>query len=396
MTGLLSLLKLTHNQWWMLVVLSIFFLIVGRTSAVLLVRFYYAEGGSSMCVATVVQTAGFPILCIPLILTPPTAKSSDTPDPVPKKLIILNYLCFGVLLAGINLLHAVGLLYLSASTYSLIGSTQLFFNAMFALAINSQKITPIILNSLIILTFSAALVAADQVPDERAGVTKVEYAIGVLCTLSASAVYALWLCLMQLVFQKVFNAKTFTAVMKMQLYTSLVAAAVSTIGLFATGQWRNLGGEMRNFNTGPASYIMTLVWTAISWQVCSVSVVSLVFLVSSLFSNAIVIVALAVAPIASLIVFHDRLSVVKGIAILQALWGFSTYLYQNYRDDCRVRSQIRMQKQMQTKKQAPALAAAPAQTQTQTQTLKVALTQTDVGETSQDSHCIVPIEQASQ
>lgn len=288
-----------------------------------------------MFLATIVQTAGFPILCIPLILIPLPASSSPPPDPRSKRQIALIYVSLGVLLAGNNLLYAVGLLYLSASTYTLICATQLAFNAVFSFFINSQKLTPLILNSVVILSFSAALLAVNGDTDTPAGVSKLEYAIGLLCTLGASAVYALLLSLMHLSFQKVLKSESFAVVMKMQIYTSLVATIVSTGGLFASGQWRTLQREMENFNTGPPSYFMTLVWTAISWQVCSVGVVGLIFLVSSLFSNVMSTVAVAAAPIASLIVFHESMNGTKAIAVLLALWGFASYLFQNHLDDIR-------------------------------------------------------------
>ncbi|KNA19985.1 hypothetical protein SOVF_056470 [Spinacia oleracea] len=331
----LPILRLTRKRWWMFVAINIAFVVLGQTGAVLLGRFYYAEGGSSMFLATIVQTAGFPILFIPLILIPLPACSSPPPDPHTKTHIALIYLSLGVLLAGNNLLYSVGLLFLSASSYSLICATQLAFNAVFSYFLNHQKFTPLILNSVVILSFSASLLAVNGDSDSPAGVSKLEYAIGFLCTLGASAVYALLLSLMQLSFQKVLKSDSFALVMKMQIYTSLVATIVSTGGLFVSGQWRTLQREMENFNSGPASYLMTLVWTAISWQICSVGVVGLIFLVSSLFSNVISTVALTAAPIASLIVFHESMNGAKAIAMLLALWGFASYLFQNYLDDSR-------------------------------------------------------------
>ena len=82
---------------------------------------------------------------------------------------------------------------------------------------------------------------------------------------------------------------------------------------------------------------MTLVWTSIAWQVCSVGVVGLIFLVSSLYSNVISTVSLAVTPIAAVIVFHDKMNGVKIISMLLALWGFASYIYQNYLDDSKTR-----------------------------------------------------------
>ncbi|KAH9626392.1 hypothetical protein KSS87_009078 [Heliosperma pusillum] len=325
--------KLTRKRWWLFVALSIAFLLVGQTAANLLGRFYYAESGSSLFLVTLVQTAGFPMLCIPLILIPSNPKDNPVPsDPIDKKYITLVYLCLGVLLAGDNLLFSVGAMYLPASTYSLISATQLTFNAIFSFFLNSQKFTSMILNSVVALTISSGLLALGNRWNAPDGVSRLEYVIGFLCTVGASAVYSLLLSLMQLSFQKVLKAETFGVVMRMQIYTSFVATVISMGGLLASGQWRNLGTEMENFDTGPASYVMTLVWSGISWQLCSIGVLGLIFLVSSLFSNVTSTAALAITPIAALIVFHDPMTGVKGLAMVLSLWGFATYLFQIYLD----------------------------------------------------------------
>ena len=189
---------------------------------------------------------------------------------------------------------------------------------------------------MVILSFSAALLGVNESSDRPAGVTKSKYAIGFICTLGASALYSLLLSLMQLTFQKALKKETFSVVLEMQIYTSIVASIASVVALFASGQWRSLGGEMHGFHTGKVSYVLTLSWTAVCWQVCAVGVVGLIFLVSSLFSNVISTVALAVAPIASVIAFHDKMNGVKIIAMLQALWGFASYIYQNYLDESRL------------------------------------------------------------
>ncbi|GAB4834377.1 Probable purine permease 11 [Ancistrocladus abbreviatus] len=332
-----TLIKLNRCQWWLVVALNIFFLICGQTAAVLLGRFYYDKGGSSTFMATIVQTAGFPILVIPLLLLPSSPRPSITSNPLSWKYVSLIYIGLGIVLAGDDLLYSVGLLYLSASTYSLICATQLAFNAVFSFFINSQKLTPLILNSVVVLSFSASLLAVNDGSDAPSGVTKWQSVIGFLCTLGASALYSLLLSLMQLTFEKALKKQTFSVVVEMQICTSIVATVVSIAGLFLSGQWKNLGAEMASFTTGKASYVMTLVWTAVVWQVNSLGVVGLIFLVSSLFSNVISTVALAVAPIASVIAFHDRMNGVKVIAMLQALWGFASYIYQNYFDDSKIR-----------------------------------------------------------
>ena len=312
--------------------LNIFFLLAGQAAAVLLGRFYYDEGGNSKWMATFVQTAAFPILLIPLFLLP-SSKEPSTNAPPSFTILASIYIALGVVIAGDNMLYSIGLLYLTATTYSLVCATQLAFNAVFSFYINSQKFTALILNSVVILSLSAALVAISDDSEGPSGVSKGKYAIGFSCTLAASALYSLLLSLMQLSFQKVIKKETFTVVLEMQIYTSIVATCASLVGLFASGEWKTIHGEMDAFSKGRISYVMTLVWTAVAWQVCSVGVVGLIFLVSSLFSNVISTVSLAVVPIASVMVFHDNMNGGKIIAMLMAFWGFASYTYQNYLDD---------------------------------------------------------------
>lgn len=337
LTNPLLLIKLNRWQWWFLVALNIFFLVVGQSAAVLLGRFYYDQGGNSKWMSTLVQTAAFPVLFIPLFLIPTSQEPSTSSSPPSIKVLALIYFSLGLLLGGDNYLYSTGLLYLSASTYSLICASQLAFNAVFSYFINSQKFTALILNSVVVLSLSAALIAVNDDSEGPSGVSKGKYILGFLCTLGASAIYSLLLSLMQLTFQKVLKRETFSVVLEMQIYTSLVASCVSIIGLFASGEWNSLHGEMDTFGKGRAAYVLTLVWTAVAWQVCSVGVVGLIFVVSSLFSNVISTVSLAVTPIASVIVFHDTMNGVKVIAMLLALWGFASYIYQNYLDDSKAR-----------------------------------------------------------
>ncbi|GMI69357.1 purine permease 11 [Hibiscus trionum] len=330
-------LNLKHWQWWVLVAINIFFLVAGQAAAVLLGRFYYDQGGNSKWMATLVQTAGFPVLFIPLFLLRHSSEASASSTSPTIGILALIYSVIGALVAGDNMLYSVGLLYLSASTYSIICATQLAFNAVFSYFLNSQKFTALILNSVVILSLSAALIAVDDDSEGPSGVSKAKFLIGFLSTLGASALYSLLLSLMQLSFQKVLKKETFSVVLEMQIYTSVVASCVSVLGLFASGEWKSLQHEMQGFEAGTVSYVLTLVWTAITWQVCAVGVVGLIFLVSSLFSNVISTMSLAVTPLAAMVVFHDKMNGVKVIAMLLAVCGFASYIYQNYLDDTNAR-----------------------------------------------------------
>ncbi|KAE8686147.1 putative purine permease 11 [Hibiscus syriacus] len=224
-------LKLNHWQWWALAAINIFFLIAGQAAAVLLGRFYYDQGGNSKWMATLVQTAGFPVLFIPLFFLRPSSEASTSSASPPIRILALVYFVLGAVVAGDNMLYSVGLLYLSASTYSLICATQLAFNAVFLL----PKFTEV-------HCFDPEL-------------------CGYLVILS---------------FQKVLKKETFSVVLEMQIYTSVVASCVSVVGLFASGEWKTLQHEMQGFDAGRVSYVLTLVWTAVTWQVCA-GVVGLIF-----------------------------------------------------------------------------------------------------------------------
>ncbi|CAJ1955504.1 unnamed protein product [Sphenostylis stenocarpa] len=70
---------------------------------------------------------------------------------------------------------------------------------------------------------------------------------------------------------------------------------------------------MEVFGKGQVPHVMSLVWTTVAccW---------LDFPVSSLYSNVIRSVSLAVTPIAAAIVFHDLMNGLKIISMLLARW----------------------------------------------------------------------------
>lgn len=334
--------KLPNYRWWLRVIIYILFLLTGQSAATLLGRLYYDKGGNSKWMATFVQSAGFPILLPLLCFFPSSTKLTTNPvhsttssaTKIPKlSTLALLYLAFGLLLTGDNMMYSYGLLYLPVSTYSLLCATQLAFNAFLSFFLNSQKFTPFILNSLVLVTMSASLLAINADSENNTNnIPKRKYVTGFLCTLGASATYSLYLSLVQLSFQKVIKSETFSTVLNMQIYPSFFATCGCVVGLFASGEWKGLESEMKEYKQGRVSYIMTLLWTAVTWQISSVGLLGLIFEVSSLFSNVISTLALPLVPILAVIFFHDKMDGVKVMAMLLAIWGFLSYIYQNYRD----------------------------------------------------------------
>ncbi|KDP37934.1 hypothetical protein JCGZ_04577 [Jatropha curcas] len=325
-----------NYNWWFRISIYIIFLLVGQSVAVLLGRLYFVRGGKSKWMATLVQLIGFPIL-IPcyFFLKLKIPRENDiiiTKSPSSLTLAAI-YISFGLLIAVDCFLYSIGLQYLPVSTYTLICASQLAFNAFFSFFLNSQKFTPFIVNSLVLLTISSVLLVFNNESGNPTGVSKVKYAIGFVCTVAASAGYGLVLSLTQLFLRKVAKKQTFKVVMSMIIYPSAVATVVTLIGLFTSGEWNDLTREMNGYQLGKISYLMNLTWTAIIWQIFTIGCVGLIFEVSSLFSNSISVLGLPIVPVLSVFVFHDKMDGVKIISMVLAVWGFLSYVYQHYIDD---------------------------------------------------------------
>ncbi|XP_008444245.2 purine permease 21-like isoform X2 [Cucumis melo] len=163
--------------------------------------------------------------------------------------------------------------------------------------------------------------------------SKAKYMIGFICTIAGSAGYGLLLSLIQLFFDNVMKSESFKAIVDIIVYRSLVACVTIVVGIFVSGEWRDLKREMNEFEMGKVSYFMTLVWTTLMWKIFTVGSIALIFEVSSLFSNAVGVLGLPIVPVAAVIVFHDNMSKLKGASMALAIGGFIAYVYQQYVDD---------------------------------------------------------------
>ncbi|XP_073266763.1 probable purine permease 10 [Populus alba] len=324
-----------YRRWIRMSIYTVF-LLAGQSAATLLGRLYFVKGGNSKWMATLVQLAGFPVL-IPFYLISTTSKPSTNDSQIKSPSVTtlaLIYVSIGLLVAAGCYLYTIGLQYLPVSTYTLICASQLAFNSVFSFFLNAQKFTPFIINSLVLLTISSILlVFNNESSDGTSGVSKAKYAIGFTCTVAAAAGFGLVLPLTQFCFNKVIRRQTFKAVLDMIIYQQIVATSVIVVGLFASGDWKGLTREMDGYKMGKVSYVMNLVGTAISWQVCTIGCVGLIFDVSSLFSNAIGVLGLPIVPVLAVFVFNDKMGGVKAISMVLAIWGFISYAYHHYLDD---------------------------------------------------------------
>ncbi|XP_071719673.1 probable purine permease 10 isoform X1 [Rutidosis leptorrhynchoides] len=336
---------LVQYKWWIQMALFTTFVLAGQSVATMLGRLYFDKGGNSKWMATLVQTAGFPLM-FPLIFMFLPSKSQQRQNPIittnkPSWItVFMLYTFLGVFLAADCLLYTFGLKYLPVSTYSLICASQLAFNALFSYFLNGQKITPYIANSLVLLSFSSSLLVFQSDSEDSVKTSRSKYIIGFVCTVAASAGYALMLSVTQLAFQKILKSESYRVVFDMIVYQNMIASVIILVGLFASGEWKDIKNEMKNYESGTISYIMNLVWTAISWQVFSIGCVGLIFEVSSLFSNVISTLGIPIVPVFAVVFFHDKMNGVKVISMLLAIWGFTSYIYQHYLDDLQEKQRI--------------------------------------------------------
>ncbi|KAL6642372.1 hypothetical protein ACP70R_020553 [Stipagrostis hirtigluma subsp. patula] len=310
------------TRWWMATAADMLMLFCGATVATLLTRLYFDSGGNSKWMATLVQSGGAPLLVIPLLLTPPP--SPEERRPAASKMAAV-YAGIGAMLSFDYLMYSYGLQYLPASTYALVSATQLAFNAVTSRLVNAQRFTALVANSVVVLTFSAALLAVGSASDETSSkVPRGRYAAGFALTLAASAFNALILSLLELTFEKAIGARTARWVLRVQLDTNLAATAVSAAGLLASGEWRTVPGEMAAFRHGPARYALTLAGAAVGWQAGAVGMMRLIARVSSLFANMACTVALPLVPVFAAALFGDKMTGVKVVAICSWPYGGSS------------------------------------------------------------------------
>ncbi|CAN1251321.1 Purine permease 21 [Linum perenne] len=319
-------------MWWIKVLIYAAVIIACQSAVVLLARLYFVKGGTSKWISLISQLGGFPVL-IPYYIYSNFIKHRHNVNDhhLPPLTYGSFYVFQGILIWGSTYLYTIGLQYLPVSTSTIIASSQLAFNALFSYFINSQKFTPFITNSLFLLTLSSVLLVFGGDPSGSTSTGGGKYAVGFICTVAGAAGFGLYFSVSEYSFENI-TIRCQTRGISFKCDEINAVNLTSSIGLFASGEWRGLRKEMEEYELGEMSYVMTLVWTGLNWQIFSVATMALVFEVSSVFSNAVGTVGLPLTPMVAVVVFHDRMSGVKAIAMVLAVWGFVSYLYQHYLD----------------------------------------------------------------
>ncbi|CAO2834434.1 unnamed protein product [Amaranthus hypochondriacus] len=311
-------------------VLNCLMLGIGISGGPLVMRLYYIHGGKSIWLSSWLETGGWPIMIIPLLFTYFRRRAVDKTQ---AKLIsikpttIFHASIVGIVAGAGDYCYAYGVKHIAVSTSSLILATQLAFTALFAFLLVKQKFTAYSVNAVALLTFGAIVLALHANKDRPAGESSVEYYLGFAFTLASSALFALMLPLIELTFKKAKQSVTYSLVMEIQLVLSFSATVVCTIGMLASGDYKDYAREVEEYKLGKAMYLMVLICGAILWQFFYLGAAGVIHYGSSLLSGVIIAVALPFTEIAAVIFYHENFQVEKGVSLVLSLWGFFSFFY---------------------------------------------------------------------
>ncbi|KAI3939749.1 hypothetical protein MKW92_042136 [Papaver armeniacum] len=335
----------------LLLIVNCILLSVGQVGGPMMLRLYYLHGGQRKWLSSWLQTSSFPILLIPLMVSWFKSKSkfhsqsqSTNNDHVKPGFLLSRKLFIWSVIVGIitgldSFLFAVGYSYLPVSVASLLMSTQLAFTAVFALILVKQKFTPYSINSVVLLTLGAVILAFHTSSDKPIGVSKALYFLGFFMTLGGAALLGFMLPLIEFVYANASKVITYDLVMQMQFLVSLFATVFSTIGMLINKDFQAISREANEYGLGETKYYMVLVFTSILIQLSIVGYLGVIFYATSLFTGILVTLLIPVQQVFAIIFFHEKFSAEKGMSLALSIWGFASYFYGEYRQTKKKKNQ---------------------------------------------------------
>ncbi|XP_002961495.2 probable purine permease 5 [Selaginella moellendorffii] len=314
-------------SFWILLVLSTLTMLVAFPVSSILFRLYYVNGGSHRWLLTWVGSAGWPLPAIILLLVYPVRGIAPTR---PTWTLLLAYAVIGFLSAADNFMFAWSYAYLPASTSTLLASSSLAFTAIFAWLLVHKKLNASSVNSIAIMTAGAVILGLDSSSDRPPGTTSRQYLIGFVLDVAGSALHGLIFVLSELVFVKLLDRRVGSAVhlvLELQVVTSIFACLFTVVGVIASGDFGDMGGESQAFKHGPVAYYMVLVWASVSNQLGVLAGVAVLYLTSALFAGVLNAARVPLTAVAAVLCFGDNMSGFKVMSILLTIWSFGSYVY---------------------------------------------------------------------
>ncbi|KAL8458211.1 hypothetical protein ACS0TY_035918 [Phlomoides rotata] len=302
-------------------------LAVGICGGPLVMRLYFIRGGARIWFSSWLETGGWPIILLPLLISYMHRRRSTTEAKpfLMKPRLFMAAAVIGVLTGLDDYLYAYGVAKLPVSTSSLLTATQLAFTAVFAFLLVKQKFTAYSVNAVVVLTVAAVVLGLHTNGDRPAGETNKDYWLGFVMTLLGAALYGSILPLVELMYKKAKQEMTYTLVMEIQLVISIFATAFCTVGMLINNDFQAISREAQKYELGEAKYYLVVVWNAIIWQGFFLGVIGVIFYSSSLLSGIFIAVLLPITELLAVLFYHEKFQAEKGIALFLSLWGFIYY-----------------------------------------------------------------------
>ncbi|KAF9589981.1 hypothetical protein IFM89_029718 [Coptis chinensis] len=316
-------------KWWLLL-LNIACTATGAIGGPLLIRLYFNHGGNRKWLPAWLQTVGFPMHAIPIVILysrrTPGAKFFASPK------LLLCAAVIGVFAGLDNFMYTLGLSYLPVSTSSLLLATQLAFTAFFSFIIARQKFTPFSINAVVLMTLGAIVLGLRSAGDRPAGVTGAEYMLGFILTIGSAGLLGFMLPVTEVTYAKATKAITYSIVLQFQFFLALFATIFCTIGMFINKDIGAIPREASKFGLGPTKYYLLLASSAVVWQLMFLGIMGTIFCTSSLFAGVVNATLLPITQIAAVIVYQEKFTGEKGMALALSIWGFTSFFYGAYKD----------------------------------------------------------------
>ncbi|XP_058099959.1 purine permease 1-like [Magnolia sinica] len=317
---------------WGLLLICITFMGIGMIGGPVLQRLYFLHGGNRKWLSSCLQTIGFPIMFLPLlVLYWKNLRLGKSKPFIIKPKLFMAGAFLGLFLGFDNYMYSVGLDYIPVSTSSLLFSTQLAFTAIFAFLIVKQKFTYYSINSVALMTLSAIVLALHTSSDRPPGVTNAHYFLGFFFTLGGAALLGLILPSIEFCYVKAGQEVTYTVVMQFQVVFSVSATVFCIVGMVINNDFQAISREGREYGLGEEKYYVVLVSSAIVWQFLSIGTLGVVYCSSSLFAGIVSAVLLPFTQVAAVIAFKEKFTGEKGMSLALCPWGFTSYFVGEYK-----------------------------------------------------------------
>ncbi|MQM17653.1 hypothetical protein Taro_050626 [Colocasia esculenta] len=203
----------------------------------------------------------------------------------------------------------------------------LAFNLVLSVLLVHQRLTFPTVNCVVLLTVSSVLLGLGSSADRPHGVTRFQFFMGFFSILGASALFALYLPVMEIVYRRV---NSYRAAMEMQVVMEASATLFSIVGMAAGGGFGDLRREASVFDLGAAGYWATVAVTILCWQMCFMATAGMVFLTTSLNGGICMTALMSMNVLGGVVIFGDGFGGVKAVSTALCVWAFSSYLYGEY------------------------------------------------------------------